>query len=450
ARFDFGPFREKKNPYQHDGWVNLGPRAGFAYNIDGRGKTVIRGGWGVLFTPQMPAVVRQAAANRDIPFRIRWSRAEAQRLNLRWPMYTDEMAAIAERDIAASGRKFVFSVLNPGLQNPYTMHYQLNVQRALTNTLMIESGYVGVRGVKFVLHRRFNEVDRFTGERPNPNIIPGGYYVDNTQNTVYNAWQTSLRKRFSQGLTFDFHYTWGKGLGVTGGDVGAYYGADADVAIQEFTNPKADRSVNTGDATHRFHADWIYELPFFRTSGHPFLRHTIGGWQVSGIFSNRSGEPINITQSCASDRHCRPDYVGGKPIIANFRNTQSSRCVPGARCGVNYLNLEAFRAVPVNSRSQVTVRPGTLGAFALRNPSTWSVDLSLAKNLRIREGLSLQIRADAFNALNHVNYGGPGTGINSNRFEAETNRILPGTGSFGEINGAGGMRVIQLNARLSF
>ena len=435
-RLDFGPARDPKNPYQHDGWVNLGPRFGFAYNPDGRAKTVIRGGFGVLFSPQMPGAMRQAVAHPIVPFRVRWSLDEARALGLRFPAYTDDMRTVVERQNAATGIRFPFSAFNPGLQNPYAMHYQLNIQRALTSTVMLETGYVGVRGVKFLLHRRVNLPDRLTGLRPNPNIIFGGpYYVDQSQNTVYNAWQTSLRKRFSRNVTFDLHHTWGKGLGVTGGDIGAYYGSDPAINIQDFENPRADRGPNTGDATHRFLADLIYELPRFTSFGNP-LRHVAGGWQVAGIFSSRSGEPVTVTQSCASEWHCRPDTTGAPLLRENWKENSTTRCIVGARCSVQYLNRNAFVRVPVDSRTRIAVRAGGAANGITRNPATWSADVALSKNIKLRERVNLQIRADMFNFLNHVNYGGPSSGIDGD--------------TFGEINGAGGMRVVQLNARLSW
>ncbi len=435
AKFDFGPRRDPKDPFHADGWVNLGPRFGFAYNPDGRGRMVVRGGYGVLFSSNMPGLLRQSVSHPEIPFRIIFSRADAARLGLKWPLYTDEARAVAEAEIARQGLRFQHSVFNPGFQNPYTMHYQLNVQRALSSTLMLETGYVGVRGVKFPLHRRYNEADRFTGQRPNPRIVPGGYYVDNTQNMAYNAWQTSLRKRFSRNVTFDAHYTWSKGLSTQGGDLGAYYGSDAiDSRIQEFNNLRAERGPNAGDAAHRFLADWIYNLPRLGKM-HPLIRHTLGGWEVSGVFSARSGEPFNITQSCASSRHCRPDYIGAKVYLDNFKQTPSTFCVPGARCGIRYLNVAAFRRVPL-APTGIAERPGNIGQQAFRNPATWGMDMALAKNFRLRESMNLQMRADLFNALNHINYGGPSDSINSP--------------TFGEINGASGTRVIQLNARLSW
>ncbi len=437
AKFDFGPLRDPKNPTQHDGWVNLGPRFGFAYNVDGQGKTVVRGGYGVLFSPHMPAVLRQSVSHPVIPFRIIFSRADAARLGMKWPLYTDEARAVGEAEVARRGIRFQHSVLNPGLQNPYAMHYQLNVQRALTPTMMLETAYIGVRGVKFPMQRRYNEVDRFTGERPNPLVSPGGYYVDHSQNMIYNAWQTSLRRRFSNNLTFDAHYTWSKGLSTQGGDIGAYYGSDTiDSQIQEFTNPLADRGPNTGDATHRFLADWVYLLPRLSTLGNRVARHALGGWEVSGVFSTRSGEPFSVTQSCASPRHCRPDYVGGKTVISNWKNTPSKFCVPGARCGVQYFNTSAFAQVPLHPTSRIAIRPGNTGKNAFRNPTTWGLDLAVAKNFKVWERVNWQVRADMFNALNQINYGGPSNSINSP--------------SFGEINGAGGTRVIQLNARLTF
>jgi hypothetical protein len=436
-KFDFGPAMDPSSPYKNDGWVNLGPRAGFAYNPDGQSKTVVRGGFGVLFSPQMPGAMRQAVAHPVVPFRVRWSLAEARDLNLRFPFYTDDMRSLVERQNAQTDVRFPFSAFNPGIQNPYSMHYQFNIQRALSSDMMLETGYVGVRGVKFLLHRRVNLPDRLTGVRPNPNIIFGGpYYVDESQNTMYNAWQTTLRKRFSRNMTFDVHYTWGKGLGVTGGDIGAYYGADAAINIQEFDNPRADRGLNAGDAKHRLMADWIYELPWLRSSGNPLLKHALGGWQVAGIFSSRSGEPVTITQPCASEWHCRPDYAGGALVHDNWKENNTTRCVAGGRCSVQYINRSAFAFVPTNPQTRIAVRSGNTAVGIMRNPATWTVDFSLSKNIRVRENVNLQFRADMFNSLNHVNYGGPSSGLDA--------------ATFGEINGAGGMRVVQLNMRLAW
>lgn len=435
--FDFGPTLDPNRPYQHDK-LNLGPRLGFAYDIGGRGRTVVRGGFGILFSPLMPGMVRQAVAHPVVPFRVRFGRQEARELGLKWPMYPEEIRDVVEEFSKRTGQRYVFSVMNPFIENPYAMHYQLNIQRALGSDLMWEVGYAGNRGVKFPLHRWFNLPDRQTGIRPNPLVIPGGYYVDHSQNSVYNSLQTSLRKRFTRNHSFDLHYTWGKGLAINGGDIGAYYQGDAPDRVQEFFDPRADRGPTMGDATHRLVADWIYQFPPLAGLGPPLLRQILGGWQLAGVVSARSGEAVIITQSCGVTRHCRPDFLGGEAVVKDWKkNVITQGCRPGTHCPRGYLNTKAFAQVPLSPVSGTTVRPGTVGTSLVRGPGFWSVDFSLAKHFAVAEEISLQLRVDMFNALNHVNYGNPTASINS---------VF-----FGEIRGiAGGMRTMQMGARIQF
>jgi hypothetical protein len=312
------------------------------------------------------------------------------------------------------------------------MNFQLNVQRSLGQDLMLEVGYVGLRGVKFPLHRRFNQPDRLTGERPNPQIIPGGFFVDNSESTVYHSLQTSLRKRFTSRLSFDAHYTFGKALSFSGGDVGVYYGTDVNEnVIQDFYNMSTDRGPSTGDVNHRLIGDAIYQLPELK-SWTPVLRNALGGWQISGIFTARTGSPVFITQNCSSSYHCRPDYIGGDVLLPE--KIETGTCRPGGRCDVQYINTAAFARVPITQG--VADRPGTAGKSLVRTPGSWGIDFSLAKNFRIKENKNLQFRADMFNSLNHVNLGGPNSSINSS--------------SFGRISGAGGMRSMQMGLRFVF
>jgi hypothetical protein len=436
SKFDFGPPRPFDRPIEHDGWTNLGPRFGFAFNPDGRGKTVIRGGYGMLFAAQVPALLRQSVAHPVVPFRLTWSRNEAQRLGVGFPTYAEDTLPIAERDVAASGRRLVFSAINPNLQNPYTMNYQLNVQRSFGQDLMVEIGFVGVRGVKFPMHRRVNLPDRITGERPNPNLILSGYYVDNSESTSYNSMQLSLRRRFSRNLSFDFHYTYGQALAYIGGDVGVYYGTDAqDTGVQDFNNVRAERGPATGDVRHRVVGDVLYELPYFSGRSNPVIRQTLGGWQVSGIVSSRSGTPVTITQSCSNNYFCRPDYAGGDLGSFILNQEIATGCRAGVHCDVQYITRNAFVKIPV--MSGVAIRPGNTSKSLVWNPGAWGLDLTLAKFFKVREGIRVQYRVDMFNALNHVNLGG----ITSGNIDSA---------DFGRITGAGGMRAMQMGLRLQF
>ena len=432
TNFAFGPRRPRDKPIEHDGWANLGPRVGFAYRLDDQGRTVVRGGAGVMFAAQVPAVLRQSTAGPDIPFRVRYSAQEAARLGVRYPFSNEEIVPIAQQDIQASGNELVFSLITPDLQNPYTINYQFNVQRQLTSDLMWEIGYVGTRGVKFPMHRRFNLPDRQTGIRPNPKLIPGGpYFVDMGESVMNHSLQTSARKRFSRNFSFDMHYTWGKTIAYTGGDVGVYYGTDATSGIQDFFNLPIERGNPGYDTTHRAVADLIYELPSFSGSS-PIVRSVLGGWQVSGIYSGTTGEPVTIRQGCSQGWVCRSDYVGGSPYVGDGVTFGSPRA--GSHQDVRYLNPDAFQRV--DEVRGIAQRPGNAGNGLVRGPGRWTVDFSLAKSFALTESSRMQLRVDMFNALNRVNLGS----LNGNVENSD----------FGTLDNAGAMRQMQVAIRITF
>jgi hypothetical protein len=250
------------------------------------------------------------------------------------------------------------------------------------------------------------------------------YYVDESQQTFYSSWQTSLRKRFSRGLSASAHYTWGKSLSTAGGDIGAYYQGDADARTQDFFNPRADRGPSTGDITHYFTGEWVYEAPQFRSVGSAFVRHILGGWQVSGILQARTGVPVQLSQTGTSLQVTRPDYIGGQVYLVDYRDT------------LRYLNASAFVLLPLNAVSRAPARPGNVGNNAIREPGAWTVNLGVTKEFSVTEQTRFRIGMDAFNFFNHTNLTGLVANLN-NRF-------------FGELQNTGGARLIQLNARLTF
>lgn len=420
--FAVGPLRDRNNPVQADRWVNLGPRIGFSYDPQSNGKMAIRGGFGILFSSQVTGALQAAVQpGPNTPFRIRFSRADSERLGLKWGTYADDIAVALAKDSAARGVTNIFSIYNPQLQNPYSMHFNLGFQRAITNTLALESAFVGTRGVKFLMHRWANNQDRITGLRPNP-LLNVNYYVDNTQQSIFTSWQTSLRKRFSHGLTGSINYTWGKGLSTAGGDIGAYYQGDGDARTQEFNFPKADRGPNTGDIRSYFNAEWVYEVPQLYKAGR-FAKSILGGWQLSGIVLARTGEPVTLSQTGALQIN-RPDYVGGQVYLDDYRDT------------LQYLNRSAFALVPLGAVSRAPIRPGNVGNGAIRAPGLVNLDFSIGKSIAITETAKIQIRADMFNALNHTNLTGLRTSLND--------------AFFGRLLGTAGARVVQLNTRFSW
>lgn len=417
-QFHFGKFRDPSSPVESDKWVNLGPRIGFSFNPDGRGKTVVRGGYSVMFGVQPTDDYNSAVSRTEFLTRsVAYSKAEGTALGLRYPAFNDEVLPL----VTASTQIQRETIFDPHIQNPYSLATYLGVQREIAGSMVVESAFVGTRGVKYRLRRQFNEVNRSTGLRPNPNLGTGLYF-DSGQTSSYYSWQNSFRKRFSRGFSGSAHYTWGKGLSPAGGDTGASFSGDTVVAIQDFFDVRSNYGPSAGDVTHNFVGDFIYELPSLARTA-PVLRAVAGGWQVSGIYTARTGTPLLITQGC-SIAHCRPDYVGGNAVN------------PDARKTLQYLNKSAFAPVPVIAASGATARPGNVGNGAVRLPGVWNLDFSAGKNFALTESVRLQIRGDMFNVFNHTNFSTVTTNINSVNFGRFTNTLSA--------------RVIQLNARLSF
>jgi outer membrane receptor protein involved in Fe transport len=415
STFHFGPIRKPDDPINSDRWVNLGPRVGFSYSPGG--KTVIRGGFGIMFGPQAwDDYNRAVSISPQLPFKVTFSRSDAVNLGVVYPAYNDAIRSVVLNNPGIQQIGYAF---DPHIQSPYTGNVYLGVQRSITNTVMIESAFVGNKGEKFRMARMFNWPDRVTDVRPNPNLGQGVYYCS-CQNTVYTSWQTSLRKRYSKNLTFAGHYTWGKGLSYTGGDSGADFSGDTVNSIQDFFNPRGSRGPSTGDITHMFTGDWVYTFPVPGGLRSALARHVLGGWEISGIFTARTGMPVYISQS---GLYSRPDYVGGNPINPNYNNT-----------GV-YLNLAAFAKVPLGKGGNPAY-PGSLGNNAIRGTGLWNLDTSLAKNFRWRERARLQVRADFFNTFNHTGYSDWTASINSANFGKFTAFYPP--------------RQMQLNARLQW
>ena len=293
--------------------------SGFAWTLDEDERTVVRGGVGYLYSPHLPATVRQSAANPFIPFRIVYNRTEIAARSIKWPLYTDESRAIGPGRLRRQEKRLL--AVRP--EHPGALYIQsmVSVQRSFGRTMAAEVSYLRTDGNDFPLQRQFTQAfDRQTGVRPNPALgAPGGYYVDSSQTMVYNGLQTSLRKRFSDRYSWEVNYTLGKSEATQGGDLSRITSPSFE-NNQDFWDPELDRGPASNDVRHRLNASFIYELPEVR-GGHGLLNAVLGGWQISGIVQMRSGPALRVQQPSGIDRS-RPDVVPGVDLVfANWQDT---------------------------------------------------------------------------------------------------------------------------------
>jgi hypothetical protein len=149
----------------------------------------------------------------------------------------------------------------------------------------------------------------------------------------------------------------------------------------------------------------------------------LGGWQISGVISMRSGEPMRIMQPSGIG-NSRPDYNGRQQVFDDWRDT------------LQYLDRSAYDRVPTYAATSATVRPGTQNPSQLRAPGRRRVDLTIAKSFTLRGRTQLQVRAESFNAFNWRQYNDPVNTITA--------------ANFGRITGVSATRTGQVGFRLTF
>jgi hypothetical protein len=206
--------------------------------------------------------------------------------------------------------------------------------------------------------------------------------------SIYNGMQLALTKRYSRGFTVSSNYTLSRVEGNFGDDV---------IPYNEFRLDKKDPLVwgpLTQDRTHRFTTSWVVDLPGGGENG--LLKWIVGGWQWSGVMEFESGRPFNVISG--SDRSGRG--LGSNADRAKL--TGQSLAVPAGSPETLWFNPAAFAVADVGTF-------GNVPKGYLRGPSFHSWNMGLFKNFRYGASANVQLRIEAFNIFNQVNFDIPGT-----------------------------------------
>ncbi|MBO0719406.1 MAG: carboxypeptidase regulatory-like domain-containing protein [Blastocatellia bacterium] len=257
--------------------------------------------------------------------------------------------------------------------------------------------------------------------------------VTNLGSSSYNGLLVSLRKRFSQGLQFDFNYTYSHSID----NLSSVSNTLAGGLICDYRNLRACRGDSDFDIRHLININGVYDLPFGRGktmagNSRGVVNTLIGGWQVGGIFTLRSGLPFSLTTGAS------PISLGNQALaVLNSGNTSAlQQQINDAPDG----SIQFFgnQAAALNAVS-FTQNGGTGNRNVLRGPNFWNLDTSVLKNFRLpwSERQSLQFRWESFNALNN------------NAFALPLNNIsLP---TFGQVtSSASNPREMQFALRYQF
>lgn len=393
---------------------NFAPRVGFAWTPGRQKDLVVRGGYGIFYTPLPMNYIGQL---RFTPPRVQ--------------TFTYFRPSLSNLTGGAGAPSSNRTITSPDIVQPYAQQFNLTLDYRLFGTeTLVSAAYVGTRARHLGLTRLPNGGAQWPATlngAANPRPLAGQFgngvitLLETGASSSYDSLQLAFSGRLGKGLMMRGSYTWAKAID----DIST----DAQLFISE-NNRRLDRAVSDFDIRHNFNAAFMYALPFDEKLRGGLVRNLLGGWQTATIVSLRSSLPFTLLSGTATPDGSavnRPNDVPGT-IARNATSFRAWSLGP---------NVALPQIIPGFTGSFAAATPvGTLGRNSERADGYVDVSFGLHKDFALTERLRLQFRTEAFNLFNNVNF-----------LSYSTTLASP---AFGTAQSVYGQRTVQLALRLSF
>lgn len=405
-------------------WKDFAPRIGFAYDVMGDHKTIIRAGYGIFYSFPEGLLYQRTDAMQPTDLYLSIPNP---------PSFDNPYQGFAGGDpfprphiLTSQFATYNFvlplsgGVLDPASKVGYTQNWNATVEHQLRNDMAVSIAYVGNHGVDIMGSRQFNpavlEPGATTGNENSRRLFPGLGAVELASSYVYDEFdslQLQFTKRVSNGLTLLSNFVWSKTIDDTSS------ATEGNAGPPNPYNFRSARGPADFDQTFRFTLSMVYALPKFSFTG---VRNVLlNNWTVNTIWSIDSGLPFTVVSG--TDRSLSGIGNDYADIVGN----------PARPTGVSqlaeYFNTAAYTPA-------ITGTFGNVGRNSLRGPGYFDVDASIFKQFNFTERWRLQFRAEAFNIENRPNLQNPTATVSS--------------GTFGRITAAYDPRVLQFALKLLF
>lgn len=421
ATLSYTPVGQKIHNMDTNNWA---PRFGFAFDVFGNQKTVVRGGYGIFYNRELPASYGSPQANT-------YPSISADIITALFFCGVTQWGYPVQDSMFVCAGKNAYAI-EKNLKTAMVQQWSFNVQQDLGfGTLQV--GYVGNHATHLltdgvITPRNVNRKSIVDGTtRPLSANWGDIYVVGGYPSSNYNGLQVNFKRNFSKGFRFNANYTWSHTIDDVIGFFKDY---------QDENNTRADRASSDQDVRHNFSIDAGYDLAFHKWWGGP--KWLTDGWSFNTITQARTGLPVNVTETGGTFGGFarRPNVVAGvNPYCSNYS-------VPNCQ-----FNAAAFSTPAAGVY-------GNAGRNLLRGPRFVQSDISFFKNTRFSERSSLQLRLDVFNIFNFANYADPSGGLSCSGSVGNCENFGKSFATVGNqlggLLGFGGPRQIQLSARFNF
>jgi hypothetical protein len=406
-------------------WGTVAPRAGFALDLTGDGKTSIRGGFGISYERNFGNVTFNVIQNPP-------AYGTLQIFNT--PVTTSNLGPLGNPGPAVQLPPLELRNVNPNIRVAQTQFWSLSVQRALSRSSVVEVAYSGAHGVHLYDITAGNPIggaQAYLGASPDigsacatGTVTSSGACLtrNNTQYAAINvrgsggqSTYDSLNVKYqaqnlhSTGLGLIANYTWSHSLddlsstfsdGAQGGS--GYIG---NLGYMDPTNPMRDWGSSDFDVPNRLVVSPIWQTPWFKHN-HNLLSQAAGGWSVSGIFTARAGTPFSVF-----DYTWNLNGYSGVPRIVPSSPITKFKAGSGVNMGSNQFQVLTIPAPVDNAPFNSTLGISDFGPFPInmtsrnnfRGNGAWNLDAAAAKRFKITERVGIEFRAEGFDIFNHHN-----------------------------------------------
>jgi hypothetical protein len=404
--------------WYHSSPYDIMPRLGLAWDVWGKGRTVVRAGFGFFYNPIYNTTLNNI--DQNALFSTSLLRTSIPTLSFPFTQFLNSGTSPA-RNLTGS---------EPYPKDTYSAQRSLSIQQQVTSSTLLQVAYIGSETHHLPRGFNINLLDPALRRRPNP-LFANITEVEWQGNANYNSMQVSLRQRVKNGLTASVAYTYSHALD----DINDPGNGVSGNAPQDNRNVAAEYGNSAQDARHNASISLVYDLPFgngrhWLTGATGGVQAALGGWQVEGLALDRTGNPFSV--SLGTNTFGNGNFTNQRP---NKVPGVSSVPVGGQSVSL-WLNRAAF-SLPAAGTF------GNLGRDTEYGPAFNQFDFAVVKSFPLGESKRLQFRSEFFNVLNHPNFKAPDATWLSPTF----GQIF---GTVGTTTGLGTSRQLEFALRFEF